>query len=94
VVLRPLREVGEHGMQVIERRRKAYGVVGEYLARDAHAGGVAVAAPERGALGGPSAPTSTSTRWALVAMQTCHAWYGRGLNEAPAAAGLAVVGKP
>jgi hypothetical protein len=34
----------------------------------APAGGVAAAAPERGALGGPSAPNSTSTRWALVTM--------------------------
>jgi hypothetical protein len=32
----------------------------------APAGGAAAAAPERGALAGPSAPTSTSTRWALV----------------------------
>jgi hypothetical protein len=32
----------------------------------APAGGVAAAAPERGALAGPSAPTSTSTWWALV----------------------------
>jgi hypothetical protein len=31
-------------------------------------GGVTVAIPERGALAGPSAPTSTSTRWALVTM--------------------------
>jgi hypothetical protein len=33
----------------------------------APAGGAAAAAPERGALAGPSAPTSTSTRWAMVA---------------------------
>jgi hypothetical protein len=52
----------------------------------APAGGAAVAAPERGALPGPSAPTSTSTRWALVTMQPCHAWHGWGLNEVPAAA--------
>ena len=32
----------------------------------APAGGAAAAAPEGGALVGPSAPTSTSTRWALV----------------------------
>jgi hypothetical protein len=32
----------------------------------APAGGAAAAAPERGALAGPSARTSTSTRWALV----------------------------
>jgi hypothetical protein len=32
----------------------------------APAGGAAAAAPEKGALVGPSAPTSTSTRWALV----------------------------
>jgi hypothetical protein len=34
----------------------------------APAGGAAPAAPERGALGSASAPTSTSTRWALVTM--------------------------
>ena len=34
--------------------------------RKAPAGGAAAAAPEGGALAGPSAPTSTSTRWALV----------------------------
>jgi hypothetical protein len=34
----------------------------------APAGGAAAAALEGGALVGPSAPTSTSTRWALVAM--------------------------
>jgi hypothetical protein len=34
----------------------------------APAGGAAAAAPERGALAGQSAPTSTSTRWALVTM--------------------------
>jgi hypothetical protein len=34
----------------------------------APAGGAAAAAPERGALAGPSAPTSTSTRRALVTM--------------------------
>jgi hypothetical protein len=33
VVLRPMGKVGEHGMQVIERWRKAHGVVGELLAR-------------------------------------------------------------
>jgi hypothetical protein len=32
----------------------------------APAGGASAAAPERGALAGPSAPTSNSTRWALV----------------------------
>jgi hypothetical protein len=32
----------------------------------APAGGAAAAAPERGALACPSAPTSYSTRWALV----------------------------
>jgi hypothetical protein len=32
----------------------------------APAGDAAAAAPDRGALAGPSAPTSTSTRWALV----------------------------
>jgi hypothetical protein len=37
----------------------------DYLVR-APAGGAAAAAPEGGALAGPSAPTSTSTRWALV----------------------------
>jgi hypothetical protein len=31
-------------------------------------GGAAAAASERGALAGPSAPTSTSTRWALVTL--------------------------
>jgi hypothetical protein len=35
---------------------------------EALAGGAAVAAPERGALESPSAPTSTSTRWALVTL--------------------------
>jgi hypothetical protein len=34
----------------------------------APAGGAAAGAPEGGALAGPSAPTSTSTRWALVTM--------------------------
>jgi hypothetical protein len=29
VIVRPLRKVGEHGMQVIERWRKAHGVIGE-----------------------------------------------------------------
>jgi hypothetical protein len=36
--------------------------------RTAPAGGAAAAAPERDALTGPSAPTSTSTRWAPVTM--------------------------
>jgi hypothetical protein len=57
-----------------------------YWTIEAPAGGAAAAAPERGALGGPSAPTSTSTRWALVTMQPCQAWHGRGLNEVPPAA--------
>jgi hypothetical protein len=35
-------------------------------AKSAPAGGAPAAAPEGGALAGPSAPTSTSTRWALV----------------------------
>jgi hypothetical protein len=34
----------------------------------APAGGAAAAAPEGGLLGCPSAPTSTSTRWALIIM--------------------------
>jgi hypothetical protein len=38
-----------------------------FCAYKAPAGGAAAAAPERGALAGPLAPTSTSTRWALVA---------------------------
>jgi putative component of membrane protein insertase Oxa1/YidC/SpoIIIJ protein YidD len=42
--------------------------------------------PEGGALAGPSAPTSTSTRWAHANLIPCHAWHGRGLNEVPAAA--------
>jgi hypothetical protein len=42
--------------------------------------------PERGALASPSAPTSTSTRHALVTLQLCQAWHGRGLNEVPAGA--------
>jgi hypothetical protein len=37
-----------------------------YCMRRAPAGGAAAAAPEGGALACPSAPTSTSTRWALV----------------------------
>jgi hypothetical protein len=37
----------------------------------APAGGAAAEAPERGALAGPSAPTSTSTRWALVTPYPC-----------------------
>jgi hypothetical protein len=36
------------------------------LLRGAPAGGAAAAAPKGGALARPSAPTSTSTRWALV----------------------------
>jgi hypothetical protein len=36
--------------------------------KEAPAGGAAAAAPERGALACPSAPTSTSTRWAPVTM--------------------------
>jgi hypothetical protein len=52
----------------------------------APAGGAAAAAPERGALAWPSAPTSTSTRWALLTLWPCHAWHGRGLSEVPAAA--------
>jgi hypothetical protein len=36
------------------------------LPEEAPAGDAAAAAPERGALAGPSAPTSISTRWALV----------------------------
>jgi hypothetical protein len=52
----------------------------------APAGCAAAAAPEGGALAGPSAPTSTSTRWALVTSLPCQAWHGRGLNEVPATA--------
>jgi hypothetical protein len=50
------------------------------------AGGTAATAPEGGAHAGPSAPTSTSTRWAMATLYMCHAWHGRGLNEVPAAA--------
>jgi hypothetical protein len=40
-------------------------LIGGFLAP---AGGAAAAAPEGGALARPSAPTSTFTRWALVAL--------------------------
>jgi hypothetical protein len=50
------------------------------------AGGATVAAPKGGAFACPSAPTSTSTRWALVTLKMCHACHGREVNEVPAAA--------
>jgi hypothetical protein len=43
-----------------------YGHVRYVVLKVAPAGGTAAAAPEEGALAGPSAPTSTSTRWAMV----------------------------
>jgi hypothetical protein len=46
----------------------------------------AAAGPRRGALASPWAPTSKSTRGALVNLIPCHAWHGRGLNDLPAAA--------
>jgi hypothetical protein len=56
------------------------------LALTASAGGAAAAAPEGGAKSCMSAPTSTSTRWAMVTLQPCLTWHSRGRKELHAAA--------
>jgi hypothetical protein len=52
--------------QVVEGGGSSRAVTRLHTMIGAPPGGAAAAAPEGGALAGPLAPTSTSTRWALV----------------------------